>query len=125
MKMEMPDRLSAVAVAVYDKAEAIVCESFIPRDSAGGLEDRVGQTGGRPVKVHDRGDVKTGNNEIMAGSLGREIFDGHHVLVLVDEPGRAPAVDDTTENTILRHRVSPPERERTFAALFYYTTVLS
>src|SRR5205085_11632472 len=57
------------------------------------------------ARLQQRGDVALGHDQKVHGGLGIDVLEGHDVVVLVDDVGRALTGGDATEHAI-GHRAS-------------------
>jgi hypothetical protein len=107
MKMKMPDRLTAIFVAVIDDAETTFGATAFFRQLTGNLESVPDQliVCGRQIKR--RPDMLARKNQQMGRRLGGNILNGNHLIILKHDLGRDLPGKNFTKDAIVRHVLLP------------------
>ncbi len=92
----MKHRLPALAVAIQHEAEASFGDPFLPCNGVCHQEEVSEHPIITLVRVQERREVPAGNNQNMDRGLWADVFEGHGLVVLVDDlAGKLPTGDPT------------------------------
>jgi hypothetical protein len=95
--MEVPHRLAAVVVAVDDEAEAALGKSLLPGNLAGDKGNMPHEGGVFLGEIDNGGNVAAGDDQVVEGGLGGNIFYDDDGFVMVDDIPRMLFGDDAAE----------------------------
>ena len=94
--MQMKHRLPTLTVTIQHEAEASFGDPFLPCNGVCHQEEVTEHPIITLVRVQERREVPTGNNQNMDRGLWVDVFEGYRLVVLVDDlAGELPAGDPT------------------------------
>ena len=102
--MEVPHRLSAVAVAVDDEAKAAFGKSLFAGNLSGDEGNVPHEEGVSLGEIVDGGNVPAGDDQVVEGGLGSDVFQHDDGVVTEDDFSRMVLVDDAAEDAGGNHR---------------------
>ena len=106
VKVQVPDSLSPVPVAVDHDAEAFFRKAELPRQLPRHLIDMAHKPAVFTSEIQDSGDVSSRNDEEVMGGLGGKVFYDYHLVVLVPDAGWTLPAGDAAEDALVCHRGS-------------------